>query len=312
MHVLWGYEVLVVVWMMYAVAAKHQWTFKPSMKERNKNQMDMLVMVGAVSSSSARVVYEPLMDELLSQNVTLSLFHLTHLVEEYSHEHKQAFPYTHTFQGLKPYQTYYVMFRWGEAVLATAEFRTLPSNIIHAPLVLHTVSCDRFSADNDDRHWLTLAADISANISTYWGMLHIGDQVYADDIVLKHSNAPYETVLQAFRALYRRMFGRPAMQQVLRRGAHWMMLDDHDLMNNWYGLQLHPIIVRAGLQAYYEYQYALREDADVSIDFRTASSGKMYRPQYHTMKLGQNISLVFLDTRLERGLTVSRNMTTSS
>jgi len=49
---------------------------------------------------------------------------------------------------------------------------------------------------------------------------------------------PRVPVAPLYRSCYRRQWGRPLMQRVLRRGAHWMLPDDHDVVNNlnWFHL----------------------------------------------------------------------------
>jgi hypothetical protein len=38
--------------------------------------------------------------------------------------------------------------------------------------------------------------------------------------------------VERFRDLYRYSWSRDAMKTILRHGAHWMLPDDHDIINN--------------------------------------------------------------------------------
>ncbi|KAG9404782.1 hypothetical protein AC1031_004987 [Aphanomyces cochlioides] len=283
---------------------------RPTEEELRRNQMDMLVIVGSVTSSSARVVYEPLVTDKMSDLTVTLWLDGEHVVEEKSHHQYRAYPYALAYSDLKPNSTYAVTIALGETIRGSAQFRTTPLDIAIEKLTLVSLSCDRFLQDVDDSHWKTLAQDIQDDPS-YFGTIHMGDQIYADDLVTNFQKAPFESALRAFRGLYRRGFGRPAVQQVLRRGAHYMMIDDHDIINNWSRdvFATYNTFARAGLQAFYEYQYQLLGDiTDLPKAFDSTSRGELYRPVYHAVSLGKNqLELVFADTRFERGLTLKSN-----
>ncbi|KAJ8554798.1 hypothetical protein ON010_g9686 [Phytophthora cinnamomi] len=140
----------------------------------------------------------------------------------------------------------------------------------------------------------------------------------------KLRRARYEAILTQFRNIYRKTFGRKAAQRVLRVGAHWMLPDDHEIINNFnfelvqkafqgtrnslsseeererfVALQLH---CRAGLQAYYEFQYQLyRELPWERVDFLEDALDDIIRayPVYFAVEL-QQLKLLFLDVRFER------------
>ncbi|KAG6615315.1 uncharacterized protein IUM83_15320 [Phytophthora cinnamomi] len=207
------------------------------------------------------------------------------------------------------------------------------------------VSCDRFVDDHDDVMMERLARDVEAHddaldtTSVHFGMAHLGDQIYADAGELSIKVAPlplkemadkklrrarYEAILTQFRNIYRKTFGRKAAQRVLRVGAHWMLPDDHEIINNFnfelvqkafqgtrnslsseeererfVALQLH---CRAGLQAYYEFQYQLyRELPWERVDFLEDALDDIIRayPVYFAVEL-QQLKLLFLDVRFER------------
>jgi hypothetical protein len=135
----------------------------------------------------------------------------------------------------------------------------------------------------------------------------------------------YTAVLEGFRGVYRTAWGRPAMQRLLRHGAHWMVPDDHDIENalgplsrpgidsgmpghtlgflssylpkrpSLVALPLTPAFVRAGLRAALEYQLQLRVDIPLSPEEGLVGMQPFYG--FHTR--GQT-AFVLLDLRLAR------------
>lgn len=164
------------------------------------------------------------------------------------------------------------------------------------PRSVVAVSCDRFVEDGDSAHLESLVAAEWGRFAT----LHLGDQIYADAlerqfraVLSRHAGGASEgagseeleraawvavarasggegrlsrVLLDRFRALYRRTWSRPAARRLMRVGAHLMIPDDHEVMNNFderqrvapaWGQFLH-----AGLRAFAEYQRALVGDDD--------------------------------------------------
>jgi hypothetical protein len=208
------------------------------------------------------------------------------------------------------------------------------------PTRVLVVSCDRFVDDGDDALWGAIARDLDAHEDSYFGVAHIGDQVYVDagDARVpvrpvseelmgdrEKLRARYELIVQQFRGIYRATLGRPAAQRVLRRGAHWMLPDDHEIINNLNsysvdrvfdrgasalgeaeqrGLQLH---YRAGLQVMYEYQYQLQRDvAWEKVDFFEDPLKDVLasHPLYFSVEIDR-LKLFFLDARFDRSFTLS-------
>lgn len=62
--------------------------------------------------------------------------------------------------------------------------------------------------------------------------------------------------------MYRLVWGHPILQAVLRRGANFMIPDDHEFVDNFDVAIFHkrPEIMNAARKAYYEYQYQLAGD----------------------------------------------------
>lgn len=103
------------------------------------------------------------------------------------------------------------------------------------------VSCDRWVEDGDDDLWATFIGKeqlgpgsirsvnrtaAAAKDMPALAFVHLGDQVYMDGVVAAAlaSKEPiaFDALVERFRAFYRASWGRPAMRQVLRRGAHFL------------------------------------------------------------------------------------------
>ncbi|RLN63143.1 hypothetical protein BBJ29_001261 [Phytophthora kernoviae] len=321
----------------------------------------LLLVVGDVTTSSARILYDqvPISATVLRLRVQGSSTRMEGL--KVGSEDEQSLELPLTEQNRRPHvvelrdlqsgRRYVVQFAVDDQEeVATVMFHTARLKDVvdkgesQTDRVL-VVSCDRFVDDHDDVMMERLANDIEAHddatgaSSVHFGMAHLGDQIYADagplsikvvpismkeirDGVMKR--ARYNAVLEQFRGIYRKTFGRKAAQRVLRVGAHWMLPDDHEVINNFNfelvqnafqraqspevsekererlaALQLH---CRAGLQAYYEFQYQLnREFPWDSVDFLEDSLGDIVRsyPMYFAVEL-QQMKLLFLDVRFER------------
>ncbi|RHY92869.1 hypothetical protein DYB35_001522 [Aphanomyces astaci] len=295
---------------------------EPTASEKQRNQMDVMVIVGTVTATTARVIYEPLVND--ESSITLSL--ILHkgprtndvVVKTLTHLQYQSFPYAAAFDTLVPNSTYFVHVQVGTTpsptYVAVARFRTPPLNISNDKLVVLALSCDRFLDDADDSHWATLAEEVRD--PAYYGTVHTGDQIYADSLEVSFRRAAnFDATLHAYRGLYRRAFGRPLAQRVLRHGAHYMQVDDHDIVSNWSGdtWYSHHAMMRAGLQAYFEYQYQLLTDWTNVPPCQSGPKEELYRTVYHHVTLGDHqLQLVFADTRFERGLTVRHAYFTST
>ncbi|KAG6969964.1 hypothetical protein JG687_00002902 [Phytophthora cactorum] len=318
----------------------------------------LLLVVGDVTSSSARILYDqvPLSATKLSVHVhktmattqsALASSAATQTLDLLVTE-TTTFPRVIALRDLQPGRRYLVQFESDEpkqaamvmfhTVRAQGDGETWTDRVV-------VVSCDRFVDDHDDVLMERIASDIEAHddalgsSSVHFGTAHLGDQIYADAGELsikivpfplkdmaddKRLRARYDAVLQQFRGIYRKTFGRKAAQRVLRVGAHWMLPDDHEIINNFnselvqkafegpknpllsdsererlVALQLH---CRAGLQAYYEFQYQLYHDFPWdSVDFLEDALGDIIHtyPVYFAVEL-QQLQLLFLDVRFER------------
>lgn len=179
------------------------------------------------------------------------------------------------------------------------------------------LSCDRASEDGDDEHWLVFAQQQRA--LGFDAVLHLGDQIYADAIVARaraHAHT-FDALLAAYRAEYRKTWGRPAVQAVLRRGAHLMLGDDHDFINNLDALAIAAndtvrLIAAAALQAFGEYQLQLaahvgaHELAALVAHVRSAAAGPAPRlAASEAVLLVRRFGatdFVLVDTRVQRAI----------
>lgn len=226
----------------------------------------LLLVVGDVTSSSARVLYDQVpssasklqvrvhqtmartQEDLAGSAIGQTLdFTLSGSTEQ---------PRVVGLENLEPGRRYVVQFEVDEPrETATVMFHTAREEqgdkCTDRVLV---VSCDRYVDDHDDVLMQRLASDVEAHDyaldspSVHFGMAHLGDQIYADAGELsikvvalplkemedkKFRRARFEEILNEFRGLYRETFGRKAAQRVLRIGAHWMIPDDHEIINNF-------------------------------------------------------------------------------
>ncbi|ETP30860.1 hypothetical protein F442_20210 [Phytophthora nicotianae P10297] len=318
----------------------------------------LLLVVGDVTSSSARILYDqvPLSASMLSVQVHKTMATTLEALAGSTPAQTLDRPLTDiasrprviTLRNLEPGRRYVVQLSINEPKQqATIMFHTARAQSDGEAWTdrVVVVSCDRFVDDHDDVLMERIASDIEAHdgalgsSTVHFGTAHLGDQIYADAGELSIKVVPfplkdmkddkkrrmrYDAVLQQFRGIYRKTFGRKAAQRVLRVGAHWMIPDDHEIVNNFnfelvqkafqaphnsllsesererlVALQLH---CRAGLQAYYEFQYQLYHDFPWdNVDFLEDALGDIIRtyPVYFAVEL-QQLKLLFLDVRFDR------------
>jgi hypothetical protein len=343
---------LLGVWLLLAAA--------PAQASTRNVDDSLLLVVGDVTSSSARILYDqvPPSASKLLVHVHKSMARTTDELVASAANQTLDLPVSGSaerprvveLRDLEPGRRYMVQFELDEPKeTATVRFHTARASKAGGggswtDRIL-VVSCDRFVDDHDDVLMERIAADVEAHddasgsSSVHFGMAHLGDQIYADAGELSVQVVPlplkamadaekrrarFDAVLDQFRDLYRKTFGRKAAQRVLRVGAHWMLPDDHEIINNFnfelvqkafqdaqssevgetererlVALQLH---CRAGLQAYYEFQYQLYHEFPWDrVDFLEDALGDIIRthPVYFAVEL-QRLKLLFLDVRFER------------
>lgn len=301
----------------------------------------LLLIVGSVTTSGARI----LLDQLIDGERLLVSVHGAEdgaLVQQRTLQPKTGKrPQIVQVGDLQPDQQYRVTFHRAAGsetrdhrIENAVRFRTAPVSSAQLATRILVHSCDRWIDDHDDALWEQLARDAETSRS-YFGMVHHGDQVYVDagsgrvPIVPVHIDQRdsdqlrdrYASVVSQFRSIYRQTFGRPEAQRVLRLGAHWMLPDDHEVINNINyecvqrvlsasddestGMALAWMLhYRAGMQVMYEYQVQLQQDIDWDdVDFLLDPlSALLHRyPLFYKVEISR-LKLFLLDLRFDRAL----------
>ncbi|TYZ66817.1 hypothetical protein PybrP1_004217 [[Pythium] brassicae (nom. inval.)] len=321
---------------------------------------ELLLVVGSVSATRARVLFErpngtagtPFALRVRMFAAGSTVHHSQPAVLELQREWvvdaiEGGSPDVLRLDDLEPNRVYAV----GLRVAATGDEEIIKFRTPLAPVSTKTetraasdrvlvISCDRYVDDSDDTLWEQIVDDIERHPDSYFGMAHIGDQVYADAGAASIAIVPvpralmtdqpellrqrFDALVDQFRSVYRRTFGRPIVQRALRSGAHWMIPDDHEVVNNLnyervqrvfgtaeaatpeheqerlWGLALH---YRAGLQVYYEYQYQLQADFPFAqVDFLLEPLDDVVArfPVHFAVEVSK-LKMFFMDLRLDRG-----------
>ena len=139
------------------------------------------------------------------------------------------------------------------------------------------MSCNRVNEDGDTSMWKQLL-DKEFHKRAF-GTVMMGDQVYMDRIVLRFAEqgddrGSYWELLEQFRDVYRLQWGHTRETAVaMRHGAHWTLPDDHEFFNNLiYNLMATKLqqgvgmAIQAARQAFYEYQTQLNFDIEDVIE----------------------------------------------
>lgn len=271
---------------------------------------DLLLVVGDVATDKARVLVESL---TTAKKVYVSLFKSGDktLVKSLQVDAITK-PTVIQFDSLDENTDYFAEFEsTNSGVKSTVTFSTY-SNTSPKKMKLVVVSCDRSYEDEDETMWQQLLE----NEPDRFGMIHLGDQVYADRVAkeiieLKKNNTlpPFEELVEKFRRVYRKTWTNPTIRKVLRNGAHWMLPDDHDIINNLDKRSIDlsenpdavPEMINAGRQAVYEYQIQLQRDI-----YQKDSNGEllpaefMERDEIYFFKSMANVCWMFLDTRFQK------------
>ncbi|MBB4817795.1 phosphodiesterase/alkaline phosphatase D-like protein [Pseudomonas alcaligenes] len=174
------------------------------------------------------------------------------------------------FKGLNADSPYRVKVAFGKTLADAPEarvrdaytegtFRTFPASGKPAPLRFLLGSCNLHSLgllERPDRAWLEISALAKAHEARF--MMHCGDQIYAD-IPL-----PPSVDVQHFRDKYLDAWDDcvPA-RKVLTELPHYMVLDDHELINDYDrgDPKNNPQLANMGMKAYWEFQHSHNPDS---------------------------------------------------
>jgi len=135
---------------------------------------------------------------------------------------------------------------------------------------IYIVSCDLLEADLKHSHWNTLHKYIDIERSNL--LLHIGDQAYCDREFhrgckrIRQDKYPIDTIVENVKEEYRQRYQatyRPH-SNILSCVSNLCILDDHEIVNDSWDLDLHDLanrrVTEAALQVYHEYQFQLLAD----------------------------------------------------
>lgn len=367
---------LLFTWICTGAATTNEEQRAGEQHNEQQQQQSLLLIVGDVTATDARILYDQLpggsslamrVRVFISTNAAPGAYETPlgpiayELQQELTierSEHKA--PRVLMLRDLTPNRVYSVGFQVVSGSTAAehegneelVKFRTQLLSESQEPRIttdrVLIVSCDRYVDDTDDTLWLQIVQDIEGHPASYFGMAHIGDQVYVDaggasipivpvsvEMMMSGDQQQqlrerFDSVVDQFRSIYRRTFGRPIVQRALRSGAHWMIPDDHEIINNFnyervqrvlaesekdklatwsteerlnqehlWGLALH---YRAGLQAYYEYQFQLQRDfsfEQVDFLFEPLDEIEERFPVYFAVEV-HDLKLFFMDLRFDR------------
>jgi hypothetical protein len=271
-------------------------------------QDQLLLVVGDVDDSSARILHETLNKTTIDRVV-----HLYEAIDVNSIQYVRSYsiqledrPKVLHLTQLKQDRNYLVLFSevtnyelktninelYSQSVV---QFKTISTQ--RTNLKILALSCNRYFEDHDH----TMLVQLVENESDRDGIVHLGDQVYADrvyhEIKRMNTTPSLHQVEELFRRVYRKTWGHGVMQNILRSGANWMLPDDHDFVNNLGMTHVNsndPItqsLVQAGRKVYYEYQYQLIADLN---------DHKQDDDQIYYFKIMANTCWMFLDLRFQR------------
>ena len=210
---------------------------------------DLLLVVGTVTSTTARILYQPLspMDTLTyavtssgpaigtGSSASPSASSSAALSGAVNATDALVSPRVLALSNLSPGTFYHVAFKTPSSV-HVAKFHTFGDQSEGVRTAI--VSCNRLNEDNDTSMWERFRDEVTAARDV---TLHLGDQVYVDWLVRDlrtivdrggdpGSDAELE---QMFRDVYRRVWGDSVLQSVLRVGSHVMTPDDHEFVDNF-------------------------------------------------------------------------------
>lgn len=185
----------------------------------------------------------------------------------------------------------------GSSNVGTVYFQTLTRGEDGKDLVPENwlvASCNRVDEDQDEV-LLQEIAESYKNPQFPIPMVHLGDQVYCDYVVQQRNTAGgnFGSFLEDYRECYRRTWGRPVMQRILRSGSNWMLPDDHEVINNISPEMLKQEYILAGIRAVLEFELQLQSD----IHF---IGGSFWKPFFQVKQFSHGVKLMMLDWRFQR------------
>ena len=262
-------------------------------------------IIGKVTQTTARVLVE--FSNGGTERLSLEAPNGTMIYSE-----AKTYPYrpaVFKYSGLEPNTTYKVgtdrQLKVEKSSFTTFGNQTIPSRFAF-------VSCndqrDHYMVKDNANLWKDLSNRTQNREIDY--LLHLGDQIYADfefakaiqiieNLDSKDWDSVKEHIRESYRMLYRVNFGSTYQAQAMANAPNLMILDDHEIANNWGWLKDDAreetavgYVGRQGQWVYYEYQRQLWEDIDFDNIYDIDT-------EYHTHIIG-DIGLFFLDLRGRR------------
>ncbi len=198
----------------------------------------------------------------------------------------------YTFTGLEADTEYWCEAYLGDEELDTDVFRTFPAADT-GPFKFMISSCNlvmpgrRKQVERSKKAFEGLNRIADEEGACF--MIHAGDQIYIDAMA---KPGPGVNSVEAYRERYNLSWGHEAAQSFFRKLPHFMVLDDHELINNFDNDLERPLsrplrdYKMFGLKAYNEFQHAHNPDTPNA-------------EYYYTFDYG-NVSFFVMDTRTER------------
>ncbi len=122
---------------------------------------------------------------------------------------------------------------------AQAEFRTFPNSAKTTDRLSFIVGSCRYpglfwKTKHADKIFGAVGKEIDNNVNgiTPSFVLMVGDQIYAD-LLSRHFGIGLADTYEEFQDRYIKAFGSPNMRQLLRNVPTYMILDDHEIEDNW-------------------------------------------------------------------------------
>jgi len=271
-------------------------------------------IIGKVTNTTARLTIE--LES--SQEVTCTLTSSTGKQIICRRVPENGFPTVFKFSELEPQTLYKVSL---DNNTLNSQFRTLRNeNEKPGKLNIGIVSCNEVTKAEIKPSSQNLWDDLAKRAHELDYVLHIGDQCYMDMGEETTQQTPYQIcqkrlnsvqkdqwpsltneLLEVLRAHYRRTWSIPGTSFVLANVPNLMLLDDHEVRDDWGWRQedYDPNTAKCDYfygqlarRVYYEYQRQLRED----IDWNNLDSLKC---EYHEHILN-GVGIVFVDYRGSR------------
>lgn len=123
--------------------------------------------------------------------------------------------------------------RWPEPVYTfktRSTNKTLPrSYILGSCRYLHMTLGIAFFPERGDRIFAAINTLIQHDETPIDGILMLGDQVYVDDLNMVAPDREYQDILHK----YQTVFSQPHIRQLMAHVPTYMILDDHEIEDNW-------------------------------------------------------------------------------